>query len=835
MEPVANTSVVEGELRRALGSSRTVQGNSVLLLRAAPEWHGETTVQHRGRGGQVPVIGGAVPDRARRPRRARQPAETTAATWWCSRPARPARSGTPCWLGRCSRRSSRSTGGTWSRTRSARGALTPRSPGSENRWVAEALLDAQPAGGWRRLPAPVLTRATALNRLAATRLGIADADDSAVDAAALLQWTADAPPSRASCGSATKNGRASSTGSRRPSARSRTSSSRWPRPGKIPDAVPFGLAAAALYGASRSAQAAALGHQAGDATMRSSRASARRSATSAATSWTSAALRAFGEAAESLVIRWADNGHAPQAAALCERAEAILAELRRHRGRQAQALASRSRVLEAGLDARLAAFADALSDALSAHCRAATSAEPARGSPRPRKRSPRSASTAGSGTGTPRSAPPPAAVRLARWLATPEEPAATLADAATRMLRSWAWADRALASIARADTGRVPSARPGLRDPVGAGQGPPRPAGRRVRPQARGLDGGILRVRRPAARGEPARPHRPPASRAAAAGHRRARRHDRGGRLRTRRGAHRPRRLAGSRPPRRRPRARPRHRPVGHRHLPDEPADRRAQGRRPGRRSGPASPPSGAGGSPALFHKARPRPRARPVPGQPGPRRDRQTPTPSSASCSTRSMTPWTRASRAGPPTGPRIEVTYLRPVLDEARRAGRPVILTADHGHVLDRETSRSAQPVRHGPAMPPATGRAPRDQARSPCAARACHRHGGERSSPRSTRPSTTRPGRRATTAARPRPRSSSRSSPCSRPTSCSRPAGTPTTPPGTPLPGGTPRRRDRAPRPPASRGVRPSWTSRSRRQRRKRRGRRRPTATRSSTSPR
>ena len=31
-------------------------------------------------------------------------------------------------------------------------------------------------------------------------------------------------------------------------------------------------------------------------------------------------------------------------------------------------------------------------------------------------------------------------------------------------------------------------------------------------------------------------------------------------------------------------------------------------------------------------------------------------------------------------------QVGYLRPVLDEARRAGCPVILTADHGHVLDQ-----------------------------------------------------------------------------------------------------------------------------------------------------
>ena len=40
-------------------------------------------------------------------------------------------------------------------------------------------------------------------------------------------------------------------------------------------------------------------------------------------------------------------------------------------------------------------------------------------------------------------------------------------------------------------------------------------------------------------------------------------------------------------------------------------------------------------------------------------------------------------------PGGPRhwtvADVAYLGAVLDEARRAGRPVILTADHGHVLD------------------------------------------------------------------------------------------------------------------------------------------------------
>ena len=49
-----------------------------------------------------------------------------------------------------------------------------------------------------------------------------------------------------------------------------------------------------------------------------------------------------------------------------------------------------------------------------------------------------------------------AAVRLARWLAVPEESPATLAGAATRMLRSWGWADRCLAILDRASTSRVP-------------------------------------------------------------------------------------------------------------------------------------------------------------------------------------------------------------------------------------------------------------------------------------------------------------------------------------------------------------------------------------------
>ena len=92
---------------------------------------GRHRVHRRRRRQAGPGRGRAVPDRARRARRGRAPTGPTAATWWCSRRARPARWGSPCWPGRCSRRSSRSTGGTWSRTRSARAASTRRSPGAQ--------------------------------------------------------------------------------------------------------------------------------------------------------------------------------------------------------------------------------------------------------------------------------------------------------------------------------------------------------------------------------------------------------------------------------------------------------------------------------------------------------------------------------------------------------------------------------------------------------------------------------------------------------------------------------------------------------------------------------
>lgn len=469
MEPVANTSVVEGELRRAFSSSRTVRGNSILLLRAAPQWHGETTFSIDVGGGQVPVLVAPCP--------------TVLAVLDAVGSSR-VDDGylvvlTPC--------ETREVGESvlaramqpeikpinrWDLVQDVFGArrLDPALTRSENRWIAEALLDAQPAGGWRRLTGPVLTQATALNRLAATRLGIAGADDSAVDAAALLQWTVDA------------SAVASFLQLRDVE---RVGLTDWLKEsigpvanvvfamdvtGRIPEAVPFGLVAAALYrGPGRSAvDRQPLDRQAGDAPddalVERVRAAERYLG---GHSLDASVLRAFGEAAESLVIRWTDDGHAPQAAGLCGRAEVILAELGdagttgRNLAGHAQTgreLAGHSRVLEAGLDARLAAFAEALIDTLpaaSAGPAMSTGSAPRLARAEEALRLVREHARKRDRDGEVRAAQ--AAVRVARWLGTPDEPAATLDDAATSMLRSWAWADRALTAVGRADTSRVPS------------------------------------------------------------------------------------------------------------------------------------------------------------------------------------------------------------------------------------------------------------------------------------------------------------------------------------------------------------------------------------------
>jgi PglZ domain len=306
----------------------------------------------------------------------------------------------------------------WDLVRDAFGvhSVDPRLLRSDRRWVSEALLDAQPASGWRRLTGSVLTESTAMSELACVRLGM---DSDGIDAAALLEWSA---------------GTVAAARYEQLQQTERSHLTEWltanvgpvatvvfglAAQGKVGEAIPFGLAAAALYGT-------------GSAEIARGRAEERYFGGNHPDE---SALTAFGEAAESLVARWTENGHAPQAAAMCERAERILSELG---GMEA---AVESTVLDAGLNARLVTLGEAIGSSL-------PDAEGAlRRISEHRRRQDRAGEVQAA----------EAAVRVARWLALPmEEPAGTLAVAATRMLRAWAWADRALGVISRADTSRVP-------------------------------------------------------------------------------------------------------------------------------------------------------------------------------------------------------------------------------------------------------------------------------------------------------------------------------------------------------------------------------------------
>ena len=151
MELVANRSVVEHELRQALGSRRANLDNSVLLLRAAPEWRGEPEFSFEDKDRQIAVTVAkcatvlAVLDALAADRRDGQYLVIL----------------TPC--------DTRDVGDSilalamypeikpvdrWDLVKDAFGAISldPALRKKDNRWVAEALLDAQPAGGWRRLP-----------------------------------------------------------------------------------------------------------------------------------------------------------------------------------------------------------------------------------------------------------------------------------------------------------------------------------------------------------------------------------------------------------------------------------------------------------------------------------------------------------------------------------------------------------------------------------------------------------------------------------------------------------------------------------------------------------
>ncbi|WP_196255640.1 BREX-2 system phosphatase PglZ [Micromonospora sp. WMMC415] len=81
----------------------------------------------------------------------------------------------------------------WDLVVEAFGAQVPDSALERESWAGEALLDAMPPAGWPKLTSPVLTRDVALRHLAAVRLGLERRGESHdnLDVAALLRWSAE--------------------------------------------------------------------------------------------------------------------------------------------------------------------------------------------------------------------------------------------------------------------------------------------------------------------------------------------------------------------------------------------------------------------------------------------------------------------------------------------------------------------------------------------------------------------------------------------------------------------------------------------------------------------
>lgn len=440
--PPASLAVVRGEFARALRSAarrRDKHGpatgtEKVLLLHAAAEWHGDPVVHTGDASGVVvacPTVL-AVLDALTAPR---EPGCCLIVL-------------TPCAEGELGESVLAQAIGQrvwqinrWELVRTAFGAsmVDPRLTMADYGWLAEALLNAQPAAGWRRLPGPVLSLDVALGRLAAARLGPPEDDgDGVLDAAALLEWTRDQTAVARFLGLREEE---------------RTGLANWLSQSigavaavvfrmlgraDITDTIPFGLAAAELYRADATTPP--------DPAAMAARVRAEERFFGGAAPGP-ADLARFAEAAQSLVTRWNDNGHADLAGPMCERAERILCDL------GAGEAASASNILDAGFAARVAVLATETGRILPA--------------PLPIDLVPveeafsRLTEHRRAETHWPDTRAAAAAVRLTRWLAMQNgKPPAfgTLAEAAMAALRTWAWVDRALAVVSRADTARLPEA-----------------------------------------------------------------------------------------------------------------------------------------------------------------------------------------------------------------------------------------------------------------------------------------------------------------------------------------------------------------------------------------
>jgi hypothetical protein len=299
-------------------------------------------------------------------------------------------------------------------------------------WLAAALTEFTPPEGWPPPPGRVLTRDHALRCLSGRVLGL---DAEQIDSAGLLEWSTDAPAVlaftrlRSPVVDGVSGYLAEAVG---PAAVPVMAAV---RAGHGVDAIPLGLLAAALWPDSAGPAGGSSGRSSGGKAGRSSGGEAvdvvvartRLEPLFGGVRLTGVQARAFAEAAEAWVDRAVDARTPDEVRRVFGRAEALAAEI------DATALLAGSELLPAGAAQRLRALAGALGPVVAGRADALPAVEAALVVlERHRFVEPGQRETARM------------AVRLARWLSTPDGDApATLLDALHRQVREDAWVDRA--------------------------------------------------------------------------------------------------------------------------------------------------------------------------------------------------------------------------------------------------------------------------------------------------------------------------------------------------------------------------------------------------------
>jgi len=294
------------------------------------------------------------------------------------------------------------------------------------RWVADGLLETEPAQGWPKLPGSVLDYDTALGQLIRRRLNITG---DSLDATELL--TLD-PAEFAGLDRLRLDERdgleAWVTHSVGPAARVLL---RLAHAGHAADALAFGLVAGALWDAEPTD--AALARTQG-------RAQGRAEAFLGGAVEAPQAL-AFAEATRGVVTRWltrtggptpADAQHRHRIETILHRADQLLTEF------GADDLADRGALLDAGLRYRLRILASTVDTVLDGTADARAAMESALDRVVSHELLPLRAEQV---------IPAVMAARLVRWLADPAAEPRTVADGVTGQVRGWGWVDRALAAL----------------------------------------------------------------------------------------------------------------------------------------------------------------------------------------------------------------------------------------------------------------------------------------------------------------------------------------------------------------------------------------------------